>query len=320
MAPDRGGSDAFAQDDHLTPRQSRTSNHQPLGSEPTAEFIAERSAQPQFTLRALVAGLLIGILIAFSNTYFGLQTGWISGMAMPSALIGFAYFKGLRALLWKLGGSFRRSGVGDGFSEVENVLVQTVAGAVGIMPLGCGFVAVIPALQYLLKPDETPDWTGNDATVAPTFAHEVGGLEMPLGNLILWALGICFFGVIFAVPLRKEVIVREKLRFPTGTATALMIGVLHGGEKRAGPESNEDPLDRTKPYDDSNDEERQALLADRSQESIAHAADANSEDFFDEEAHDEWQSQIWLLTYSFFFSGGYVSDDFQPSLVAQPGY
>lgn len=311
MAPDRGGSDASAQDDHLTPRQSRqslTSNHQPLGSEPTAEFIAERSAQPQFTLRALVAGLLIGILIAFSNTYFGLQTGWISGMAMPSALIGFAYFKGLRALLWKLGGSFRRSGVGDGFSEVENVLVQTVAGAVGIMPLGCGFVAVIPALQYLLKPNETPDWTGNDTPPASMSAHGFGGLEMPLWNLILWALGICFFGVIFAVPLRKEVIVREKLRFPTGTATALMIGVLHGGEKNDRDESNADPSNRTKPFDDNSDEESQALLDDQLQENTLHTAQSQDDELSDDGARDEWQSQIWLLTYSFLFSGSYVSD------------
>ena len=30
------------------------------------------------------------------------------------------------------------------------------------------------------------------------------------------------------MPLRREVIVREKLKFPTGTATAVMIGVLYG--------------------------------------------------------------------------------------------
>ena len=61
----------------------------------------------------------VGILIAFSNTYFGLQTGWISGMAMPSALIGFAYFKGLRALTSHLGGRIAEWGFGEGFSEVE---------------------------------------------------------------------------------------------------------------------------------------------------------------------------------------------------------
>jgi hypothetical protein len=34
-------------------------------------------------------------------------------------------------------------------------------------------------------------------------------------------------GVCFAVPLRAQVIVREKLKFPSGTATAAMIATLH---------------------------------------------------------------------------------------------
>ena len=146
-------------------------------------------------------------------------------MAMPSALIGFAYFKGLRALVCKLGEPLQRWGWGEGFSEVENVLVQTVAGSVGTMPLGCGFVGVIPALEFLLKPSETPESSSRDPEIvaALAVAAEGGGLRLPLGKLVLWALGLCFFGVVFAVPLRKEVIVREKLRFPSGTATALMV-------------------------------------------------------------------------------------------------
>src|SRR5271155_1046500 len=95
-----------------------------------------------FTIRGVVVGILIGILICFSNTYFGLQTGWISGLAMPASLLGFAVFKSISRLLILP------------FTPVENVLVQTVAGAVGTMPLGCGFVGVIPALEFLLKKSE----------------------------------------------------------------------------------------------------------------------------------------------------------------------
>jgi uncharacterized oligopeptide transporter (OPT) family protein len=152
-----------------------------------------------FTIRGVVVGILIGILICFSNTYFGLQTGWISGMAMPASLLGFAVFKSISRLLILP------------FTPVENVLVQTVAGAVGTMPLGCGFVGVMPALEFLLKKSEG----------AP--------IPMEMWRLVVWSLGICLFGVVFAVPLRKEVIVREKLKFPSGTATALVIGMLHGG-------------------------------------------------------------------------------------------
>ncbi|KAI6817187.1 oligopeptide transporter-like protein [Hortaea werneckii] len=291
----------------------RPSNSRSVAAEPDLAFLRTRAEQPQFTLRAVVVGLLIGILIAFSNTYFGLQTGWISGMAMPSALIGFAYFKGLRTLMCRLGEPMKRWGWGEGFSEVENVLVQTVAGSVGTMPLGCGFVGVVPALEFLLKPEETPESMSNDPEIvgALAMAEENGGLRLPLGKLILWALGLCFFGVVFAVPLRKEVIVREKLRFPSGTATALMIGVLHGGEKRnaEGEEERQTARQRKTSRPDGGDEESQALMGDAaedSRQSTDGAADECSDDGRSKAAKKDWKKQIRLLTYSFSLSGGYT--------------
>ncbi len=178
------------------------------------KYLAKHAADGQnFTVRSIIVGSSIGIIICFSNMYFGLQTGWISGMAMPSALIGFAFFKSIARY------------IDYPFTPVENVLVQTVAGAVGTMPLGCGFVGVLPALNFMLKPEEN------------------GPLPLGLGKLIVWAVGICFFGVIFGVPLRKEFIIREKLRFPSGTATALMIGVLHGGTDDTGLLRHDDETD-----------------------------------------------------------------------------
>ena len=91
MAPDRGsaplenerGGHGEETDDHALGR-SRSG---------ARKYLAEQASQPQnFTLRGVLVGLAIGVVICFSNMYFGLQTGWVSGMAMPSALIGFAYF------------------------------------------------------------------------------------------------------------------------------------------------------------------------------------------------------------------------------------
>jgi uncharacterized oligopeptide transporter (OPT) family protein len=307
MAPGRGDLGAHVRDSDTTFRDddrdhdydsedemSRAVTQEPVGQEPDAQFLARRSEQPQFTLRALLLGLAIGVLIAFSNTYFGLQTGWISGMAMPSALVGFAYFKGLRVLMSRLGDGFTRYGFGEDFSEVENVLVQTVAGSVGTMPLGCGFVGVVPALEFLLKPSETPQSGSNDPDIVAALAMsaETGGLKLPLGKLVLWALGICFFGVVFAVPLRKEVIVREKLKFPSGTATALMIGVLHGGEKQTSTKN-----------EDQEDEEEGRALIDGSQRD---SQDQSRGDSQEEAVKRDWKRQIRLLTYSFSISGAYV--------------
>lgn len=92
------------------------------------------SPSPQgrsFTVRGVAAGLAVGTIICAANMYFGLQTGWVSIMSMPSSLMGFAVFKLLKPHL-----RFP-------FSPVENVLVQSVAGGMAIMPLGCGFVGVV---------------------------------------------------------------------------------------------------------------------------------------------------------------------------------
>ncbi|CAK1357711.1 putative oligopeptide transporter [Cercospora beticola] len=325
MAPDRGDRERLLsndEDDALEPQHSITT--EPIGQEPDADFLARQSEQPQFTIRALTVGMLIGVLIAFSNTYFGLQTGWISGMAMPSALIGFAYFKGLRTMSRAIGGRIESLGLGKDFSEVENVLVQTVAGSVGTMPLGCGFVGVVPALEFLLKPSETPPeavyHAGAQGAGTPT-----GGIHLTLAKLILWSLGLCFFGVVFAVPLRKEVIIREKLKFPSGTATALMIGVLHGGEKTGaeGEAEAHAKLRRRKAGKSGadGDEETQGLISEGAH-SDRHEHDlepiARSESRTDKQKKD-WQQQIRLLTTSFGVSGAYtLISYFVPQLHSIP--
>ncbi|KAK4119989.1 OPT superfamily oligopeptide transporter [Parathielavia appendiculata] len=155
-----------------------------------------------FTARGVLVGLAVGLVICFSNMYFGLQTGWVSTMTMPASLMGFGIFRLLRS---RLGGDSLPP-----FSPVENVLVQTVAGSMAIMPLGCGFVGVLPAMEYLLAPEEQ------------------GPIVLGLGKLVLWSLGLCYFGVVFAVPLRRQVLIRERLKFPSGFSTAVLISVLHG--------------------------------------------------------------------------------------------
>ncbi|KAL1994209.1 hypothetical protein VTN49DRAFT_2878 [Thermomyces lanuginosus] len=244
---------------------------------------AEVSGQ-SFTPRSLAVGLLIGSFIVFSNTYFGLQTGWMSLMTMPSSLIGFAIFKSLRNHL-----SFP-------FTPVENVLIQTVAGAVGTMPLGCGFVGVIPALEYLLR--DGPDGPSGDGGTG-----EGGPLKVGFWKLVIWSLGVCLFGAIFAVPLRKEVIIREKLRFPSGTATALMIRVLHGGTA-----GDEKLADRRKIGDADEDErevERERLLAGESSDEVEARTIAISSKH-DQGRQRDWKANLRLLIGAFVVSAVYT--------------
>lgn len=214
MAPDRGayssgtdgGDDRPSLDNETTPLQSdQGTNNIDNDGDRDDHVLPVTPTKPSldvqgrsFTVRGVAAGLLVGLVICFSNMYFGLQTGWVSMMTMPASLMGFGIFKTLSRHL-----AFP-------FTPVENVLVQTVAGSMAIMPLGCGFVGVLPAMNYLLKDEEQ------------------GPIQLSTWQLVVWSLGLCYFGVVFAVPLRRQVIIREKLKFPSGFSTAVLISVLHG--------------------------------------------------------------------------------------------
>ncbi|KAG5640926.1 hypothetical protein DXG03_006622 [Asterophora parasitica] len=152
------------------------------------------TAQPEFTLTAVLLGLAIGCLICFTNLSLGLQSGWISMMSIQSALIGFLVSRMLPTPL----------------TPQEIIVVQTTAVATGTMPLAAGFVGILPALGLLsVERDGTPP-------IHLTWLSAVG-----------WSCGVAFFGVFLSPPIRKQVIIEEELKFPSGTATAQLISVLH---------------------------------------------------------------------------------------------
>lgn len=156
------------------------------------------------TVRGLAVGLAVGTLICFTNTFFGLQSGWITMASLQAALLGFGIFKAIPPAISHA--LFRDAP----FTPAENTLVQATAVAVGGMPLSAGLVGIVPALGQL-----DPQRDG----VSPIYFS-------PL-QLALWCIALAYFGVFFASPLRGPIILKEKLRFPSGTATAQLISVLH---------------------------------------------------------------------------------------------
>lgn len=237
------------------------------------------TSDQSFTPRSLIVGLLIGVVITFANTYFGLQTGWISSMAMPSSLIGFAVFKSLSRL----------GRLSFPFTPVENVLVQTVAGAVGTMPLGCGLIGVLPALEYLLGSED-----GEGPEGLP--------LKLPLWKILVWSLGVCMFGAVFAVLLRKGVIIREKLQFPSGTASAMTIRILHG-ESKPGSHARTPSPNTTELEPTTSSGEAEGLLAPPPLGSREREVEPPDE----HDRRNNWTQKIRLLVVSFGFSAAYVS-------------
>ncbi|KAI1411462.1 oligopeptide transporter [Hypoxylon sp. FL1857] len=214
-----------------TPGDTRPAARSATDSEvEEGDFQDDRS----FTLRALIAGLLIGVLINLTNTYYGLRVGAGSQMSMVSALLGYVSFRTLSRY------------TAARFTALENVLIVSVATATGCMPLTAGFVGMIPALEYIIGPDEN------------------GPLRIGFGNLVLWSIGLCFFGIIFAALFRDHFIKREKLPWPGASATAHLINTLHHRPQKLAPitpdsasSSRESPEDQ---YRHSMGGESQALL------------------------------------------------------------
>ncbi|HRQ74860.1 MAG TPA: OPT family oligopeptide transporter [Phycisphaerales bacterium] len=143
--------------------------------------------EAQFTLRAIVTGCIIGGVVGAMNITIGLKIGWSFGGSIISAILGFAVWAMLAPM-------FRARPYG----VLETNITQTTGSAAGAMASAGGLLAPIPALAML----------GDESIV-------MNYLEMTL-----WCLGVGYLGVFFAVPLRRQMVVVEKLRFPSGTATA----------------------------------------------------------------------------------------------------
>ena len=171
---------------------------------------------PQITLRSTIVGLLIGSLVLISNFQFGLQTGWVSMMSLPAALLAFSIFKLLPISIAK------------NFTDVENVFVQSIAVAVGTGPLCYGFIGIIPAMEKFM--------TSEESGLGRPLTFGIG----PVNDLVI---GSRIIRGIFAIPLRKQVIVKEKLPFPSGSATATLISVLHGSDIYQDKEEISEKLD-----------------------------------------------------------------------------
>ncbi|KAI8078458.1 OPT oligopeptide transporter protein-domain-containing protein [Thamnidium elegans] len=213
--------------------------------------------------------------MCFSNMYFGLQTGWISMMSLQASLLGFAIFKPFQDSL------------STKFGPRENVYLQTVAVATATMPLAAGFVGIIPALGQLTVAD-----------------HPSGPIILSAWQLMLWSLGLSFFGVFFAVPLRKQTIIKEQLKFPSGTATAQMITLLH---------------DLPDPTDKPSLRQRRILLMPDESHELSDIGDTTTPTEYVGSNHSAWSLKLWALLVSFSLSSVYtLLSYFFPIIYALP--
>lgn len=160
---------------------------------------------PQLTVRAVVMGSLLGFALAFTNLYIGLKTGWHLGVAITACIISFALWQALLAV------RIARSPM----SILENNCMQSTASAAGYAT-GSTLVSAIPALLMLSVTPETPL-----------------GEQLPFWVLVGWVFFLAMLGTCLAIPMKRTMINRERLRFPSGTAAAVTLQSLYADSAAA---------------------------------------------------------------------------------------
>lgn len=181
------------------------SGSETAASDREAEWLQHtyRPDEANLTVRAVLVGMLIGGAMCLSNLYVFFKTGWSMGVTLTACILAFGAFQGLQALRI----------VRKPLSVLENNALTTVASGAGYMT-GGGNMAAFGALLMVttMRPGSVP--------------------------MIFWFALIAALGVFAAIPIKRQLINRESLAFPTGTATAETIKSIHdaaagGGASKA---------------------------------------------------------------------------------------
>lgn len=149
----------------------------------------------EVTIAALVFAVIVGVVMNASITYAGLKIGFTIGGSAIAAVLGFGILRGIM-----------RKG-----TILETNIAQTVASAVNTSNSGIIFtVPVLLLIGYKLTP------TGSDFWL-----------------ITLAAMAGAVLGAAFIIPLRKQMIDIDRLRFPTGTGVAVILKSPGAGAKKA---------------------------------------------------------------------------------------
>ncbi len=158
-------------------------------------YVPADTTMPEFTLKAIVIGVILSVVFGAANAYLGLRVGLTVSASIPAAVMAVAIFRTLRR-----------------GSILEANMVQTV-GSAG-ESLAAGVIFTLPALFI---------WQRADPEIV-----------VDLLQISVIALFGGMLGVLFMIPLRSYLISREhgKLPYPEGTACAeVLVAGDVGGSK-----------------------------------------------------------------------------------------
>ncbi len=162
----------------------------------------------QLTLRAVLMGGALGSLMSLVNIYVGLKTGWGLGVAITACILSYSIWKGARAV-----GLAKTD-----MTILENNCMQSTASSAGYSTGGT-LVSAIAAWMLLQNQ------------------------SMPTGLLMAWIFFLAVLGVTLAIPMKRQMINIEQLKFPSGIAAATTLQSLHGDHGKLPEGESEAALD-----------------------------------------------------------------------------
>jgi putative OPT family oligopeptide transporter len=159
-------------------------------------YIPDHVVMREFTLRAVLTGIVLGIVFGASSLYLVLKVGLTVSASIPVAVISLALFRG-----WSKVG-------GRDATILEHNITQTAGSAGESIAFGVG--VTMPAILIL-------------------------GFDLELTRVLMVALLGGLLGILMMIPLRRALIVKEHgtLKYPEGTACAAVLKAGADPESRA---------------------------------------------------------------------------------------
>jgi uncharacterized oligopeptide transporter (OPT) family protein len=153
----------------------------------------------QLTARAVAMGAVLGFFLAFTNVYVGLKVGWGLGVALTACIASFTIWSTL----------LRLGIVRTPMTILESNCMQSTASSAGYATTSL-VVTAVPAMLMLSATDANPR-----------------GTQLPWYVVGAWVLCVGALGVLLAIPMKRNMINRERLKFPSGTAAAVLLQSLY---------------------------------------------------------------------------------------------
>jgi putative OPT family oligopeptide transporter len=151
----------------------------------------------QLTWRAVLIGSCLGGVLSLTNLYIGLKAGWGFGVAITASILSYAIWTSLLKV-----GLARTP-----MTILENNCMQSTASSAGY---STGGTLVSAFAAYIIINDQS--------------------MSVPL--MLAWVFFIAVLGVTMAIPMKRQMINIEQLRFPSGIAAAETLRALHAKSSR----------------------------------------------------------------------------------------